>query len=84
MGFFVYILRSQRDGSLYVGHTNNLPRRVRQHNDPTGKGYTAKRGPWALVHQEPHPDRSSAARRERFLKSVAGSREKNHLAGRIG
>ncbi|HET6428043.1 MAG TPA: GIY-YIG nuclease family protein [Phycisphaerae bacterium] len=80
MGFFVYILRSERDGSLYVGHTNNLPRRFAQHNDPRSNSYTAKRGPWMLVHSEIHPNRSAASIRERFLKSVAGSREKRRLA----
>ena len=80
MGIFVYILRCQRDGSLYVGHTNNLARRLDQHNNPAGKSYTAKRGPWTLVHQEQHPDRSSAMRREHFLKSPDGSREKKRLA----
>ena len=80
MGYIVYILQSARDGSLYVGHTNDLARRLRQHNGPGGKGYTAKRGPWALVHCEAHPDRSAAMARERFLKSVSGSQEKKRLA----
>ncbi len=82
MGFFVYILRSVSDDSLYVGHTNNLDRRLGQHNNPQGKSYTAKRGPWELVHREEHPDRAEAMARERHLKSVAGSREENRLAGR--
>jgi len=80
MGFVVYILRSVRDGSLYVGHTNNLDRRLLLHNNPRGKSYTAKRGPWVVAYSEPHSDRSSAALRERFLKSVGGSREKKRLA----
>ena len=84
MGFAVYILRAARDGSLYVGHTNDLRRRLRQHNDTSSKSYTAKRGPWTLVHAEEHPDRSSAIVRERFLKSAGGSREKKHLAGVTG
>ncbi|KKK97321.1 hypothetical protein LCGC14_2653940 [marine sediment metagenome] len=80
MGFVVYILRSERDGSLYVGHTNDLSRRLDQHSNPHGKGYAAKRGPWTLCHREEHPDRSSAARRERYLKSHAGAHEKKLLA----
>ena len=74
MGLFVYILRSLRDGGLYVGQTNDLSRRLRQHNDPSGKSYTSKRGPWELRHVEECPDRASAMARERYLKSVAGSR----------
>jgi putative endonuclease len=84
MGMWVYILRSARDGSLYVGQTNNLSRRFAQHNDPTSKGYTGKRGPWLLVYWEEHPDRSAASVRERFLKSVAGSRQKKALASGPG
>ena len=70
MGFVVYILRSQRDGSLYVGHTNNIQRRLTQHNDPKSKSYTAKRGPWQLVHAEQHPDRRSAMAREQPCPST--------------
>jgi putative endonuclease len=81
MEYFVYILRSTKDGSLYVGHTSNLDRRLCQHNNPDGKSYTAKRGPWVLVHSEQQVDRSSAMRRERFLKSHAGAHEKKCLSG---
>ena len=80
MGFVVYILRSLSGHGLYVGHTNNLARRLAQHNDSCSRSYTAKRGPWELVHEESHPDRSAAAARERFLKSLGGSHEKNRLA----
>jgi len=52
-----------------------------QHNNPHGKSYTAKRGPWLLVYHELHATRSEAAVRERFLKSVGGSIEKKLLAG---
>ncbi|MCD4825137.1 MAG: GIY-YIG nuclease family protein [Phycisphaerae bacterium] len=83
MGYVVYILKSTKDGSLYVGHTNNLDRRFRQHNNPSGKSYTAKRGPWTLVHREEHPTRSEAATREQFLKSHAGAHEKKRLADHV-
>ena len=86
MGFVVYILRSKKDGSLYVGHTNDLARRLAEHNNPLGKSYTAKRGPWELVHSEDHPDRSTAMNREHYLKSHAGAHEKKQLAsgGSVG
>jgi len=77
----VYILRSQRDNSLYVGQTKDLQGRLARHNNPSGGSYTSKRGPWLLVHSEPHPDRAAATRRERFLKSCAGAGEKRRLAG---
>jgi putative endonuclease len=79
--FWVYILRSDNTGVLYVGHTENLPERVDRHNAGTACRYTRSRGPWQLVYSERHPTRSEAMARERFLKSVSGSREKKRLAG---
>ena len=81
MGFFVYILRCDRDGSLYVGHTKDQADRVARHNTFRSKTYTGHRGPWTLVHWEEHPTRSEAMARERFLKSCAGAAEKRRLAG---
>ena len=83
--FHVYILRSLRNGKLYVGHTDDVRRRLAEHNSGRGGRFTRQQGPWELLHSEPHPDRSSAARRERYLKSVAGWREKKALArGTLG
>jgi len=79
--FWVYILRSEKTGGLYVGHTEDLPQRVDRHNDGTACRYTRGRGPWQLVHSEVHATRSEAIARERFLKSVGGSREKKRHAG---
>ena len=81
MELVVYILKSLRNEGLYVGQTNDLPRRLQQHNDPTSGSYTSTRGPWVVVHSEQSPDRSTAMARELFLRSVAGSREKRRLAG---
>ena len=57
-------------GRFYVGQTDDLDRRIAEHNDPAGpkSKYTAKHGPWRLVWSERHPDRPSAVRRERFIK----------------
>jgi predicted GIY-YIG superfamily endonuclease len=63
-----------------VGQTQDLSERLRRHNNPTEGTYTARRGPWELAYFEEHPNRALAVRRERFLKSVAGSREKKRLA----
>ena len=79
--FWVYILRSENTGGLYVGHTEDLSRRVERHNDGTACRYTRGRGPWVLTYSEPHPTRADAMARERYLKSAAGSREKKRLAG---
>ena len=52
-------------------NTNNLENRVTNHNrmDKISGKYTRKNGPWTLVWSEKHPDRSSAIRREREIKS---------------
>jgi predicted GIY-YIG superfamily endonuclease len=65
--FFVYILRCA-DGSLYVGHTSDLPERINVHNDGRGALWTACRRPVTLVYQESHSTEQSAITRERQIK----------------
>jgi predicted GIY-YIG superfamily endonuclease len=70
----VYVLRNP-EGKLYIGQTDNLSRRIQQHNDPmhtltrTTKRF---RGPWSLVHSELMPSRKAAILRESALKSGQG------------
>ncbi|MEX0325820.1 MAG: GIY-YIG nuclease family protein [Puniceicoccaceae bacterium] len=70
--FFVYVLENSK-GRLYIGHTDNLQRRLRQHNAPKGKShlgkYTHKHGPWNLLGHESFPTRSRAMQREKELKA---------------
>lgn len=79
--YYVYILKSLKTGKLYIGHTDNIARRLDEHNTSRGGTYTRQNGPWKLIYSENHPDRSSAANRERYLKSTRGSQEKKKLAG---
>ena len=81
--YSVYILQNLKTSKLYIGHTDNLTRRIEEHNTGRGGTYTRYNGPWKLVYSENHPNRSSAAQRERFLKSTKGSQEKKKLAGII-
>jgi putative endonuclease len=81
--YYVYILQSIKNNKLYIGQTNNLNRRLEDHNAGCGSKYTRQNGPWVLVYSESHQDRISAVRRERFLKSTRGSQEKKQLAGRL-
>ncbi len=67
MGCFVYILKSRKDGSYYVGTTNNLEDRLNRHNQGRSK-FTKTKRPWELVYFEEHPDRSSAMKKEYALK----------------
>ena len=66
----VYMLRC-RDGSLYTGITNDLPKRLVRHGAGTASAYTRARRPVRLVFQERQPDRSAALRREAALRRLS-------------
>jgi len=80
--WLVYLLRC-RDGSLYTGITNDLPRRLASHRAGTGSAYVRTRLPVRLVYRESQPDRSAALRREAAIKKLA-RRDKLALIRRRG
>jgi putative endonuclease len=67
MLYFVYILQSQKDGSYYVGSIQDLEERIQRHNQGRSL-YTKGKRPWKLIYFEEFPDRSSALKRENYLK----------------
>ena len=67
MPFYLYILESLKDGSYYIGSTNNLGDRIQRHNQGRSQ-YTKAKRPWRLVYSEEHQDRSSAVKRENQIK----------------
>jgi putative endonuclease len=67
--WYVYLLRCG-DGTLYAGVTTDVQARVAIHSAGKGARYTRGRGPLALVHCEPQPDRGAALRREHELKRL--------------
>ena len=67
MSFWVYILRCS-DGSYYTGHTDNLDRRIAEHQSGTIPGYTHDRRPVELMFAETFPERIDALERERQVK----------------
>ena len=67
MSFWVYILRCS-DGTYYTGHTDDLERRVAQHQSGTIEGYTHERRPVTLMFSEDFPTRLEALERERQIK----------------
>jgi predicted GIY-YIG superfamily endonuclease len=71
MAFWVYILENPQ-GHFYIGHTDNLERRLSEHNpkEKMGTKYTHKNGPWKCVWEEEHADRSSAMQREKQIKRM--------------
>jgi putative endonuclease len=64
----VYILASQRNGTLYIGVTSNLPKRVYEHRQHAVAGFTDRYGIHPLVWFEVHENMASAILREKQLK----------------
>jgi putative endonuclease len=67
MPYYVYILQSRHNGRYYIGSTNDLDARLKRHNEGHSR-YTKSGIPWELLYSEGHPDRSSAIKRENYLK----------------
>ncbi len=69
--FYVYVISSLAKNYIYVGLTDNLERRINQHN--SGKSKTTKPYmPFVLIYQEKHETRAEARIREKYLKSGIG------------
>jgi putative endonuclease len=68
VSFFVYILASKRNGTLYIGVTSDLPRRIFEHKQGTGSKFTSKYGVNVLVHAEEFSTPQDAIQRETNLK----------------
>ena len=77
MPYHVYALMSETTGDIYVGQTDDLPKRLTQHNDPnyTITLHTKRRpGPWQLIYSAECSIRAAAMEREKQLKSAGGRR----------
>jgi putative endonuclease len=69
----VYILKSINFHKTYIGLTDNLERRLKEHN--SGKHfYTKRHMPWKIIYSENQPDLVTARKREKYFKSAAGRR----------
>src|SRR5580693_7143901 len=68
MAFAVYILASKRNGTLYIGYTDDLARRVHEHKSHHLAGFTAKYDVTMPVWFEEHESREAAFARERQIK----------------
>ena len=66
--FWVYILASRPQGTLYIGVTNDILGRVAAHKDGTGSGFTSKYGVGTLVYYEMFSSIEVAIQREKTLK----------------
>ncbi|MBD3247896.1 GIY-YIG nuclease family protein [Candidatus Falkowbacteria bacterium] len=65
---YIYILASRRNGTLYVGVTNNLIKRVQEHKEKTIKGFTEKYNVDKLVYYEVYGNIAMAIHREKCIK----------------
>ena len=73
MAYFVYILKSNIDGSFYKGYTECLQSRLETHNSGKVKSTKSKR-PWNMVYHEEFQTLEQALKRERYFKTAAGRR----------
>ncbi len=67
--FFVYLLASARNGTLYLGMSNDLIRRVYEHKNGLSEGFAANYGVAYLVWYEVHESAMAAIEREKQLKN---------------
>jgi putative endonuclease len=71
--FFVYVIESEKDGELYTGSTNDLHRRIKEHNQ--GLNFSTKGNrPWKYIYYEACLNEQDAKRREHYLKTTQGER----------
>lgn len=81
--YYIYVLLSKKDRNFYIGFTENLDRRISEHN--SGKvNSTKSRAPFELVYYEASRNLKDALHREKYLKSTYGHRYlKNRLKNDI-
>jgi len=68
MRYYVYIMASRRNGTLYIGVTNDVARRVFEHREGITAGFTRRYDVKLLVYYEAHDEVESAIEREKRLK----------------
>ena len=81
--WLVYILRC-RDGSLYTGITNDLPKRLQAHAAGKASKYTRSRLPMTLAYTEPQKSKSAALKREAAIKKLRRAEKERLIAIRAG
>ena len=73
MFYYVYLLESKKNGELYVGFTEDLAKRFKEHNQ--GLNFSTKSAkPWQIIYYEASLNEKDARRREEYLKTTQGKR----------
>jgi putative endonuclease len=70
--YIVYGLYSPGYNKIYIGFSSDLDSRLFFHNNSTNKGYTSRFRPWIIIYKEEAPDKTTAMKREKQLKSARG------------
>lgn len=70
--YYTYVLKSEKNGTQYTGSTDDLKRRLDEHNSGTGGTYTSKNRPFKLVYYEAYISYDLARKAERFYKTGKG------------
>lgn len=66
--YVVYVLKSEKNNRYYIGCTNNIERRIAEHNNGLSR-YTKNKGPWVGVYKEEYSSLLEARKREKQIKS---------------
>jgi len=81
--YYVYLLLSEKDKKTYLESTNDLERRIKEHNNGKTPS-TRNRRPLKLIYEEYFDTLSEARNREKFLKSRQGRKELKTIFKNIG
>jgi len=82
VAWLLYVVKC-RDNTLYTGITNDLPRRLTQHNNGTASRYTRSRLPVKLLYQERCCGRSSALRKEYRMKALSRQEKEVYIREKL-
>ncbi|MCH8888830.1 GIY-YIG nuclease family protein [Patescibacteria group bacterium] len=80
--YYVYLLKNKKDKKMYTGSTNNLRKRLKEHNDKKST-WTKASTPWQLIYYEACLNGDDARSREKYLKSGTGKRYLNNRIKRF-
>lgn len=70
--YYVYLIECQNDKSWYIGFSEDLKRRIKEHLSGNGCRTTSLKNDWKLIYYESYTEKEDAVGREKFLKSGSG------------
>ena len=83
MSYYVYVLKSEHHKKSYVGHTDNLARRLKEHNE--GKAnYSRRYRPWKIIYTEKYNSLNEAIIKEKYYKNHSGRKELKRIFNNCG